>query len=204
MAAPSTHLSILQAMLQDGETKAQAWVSFAGRYQQLITSWCVRRGVPQHTAEDMAQEILLILFEKLATFDMKRKFRPWLATVIRNAVNSLYHRKFTAEKQPVGGDYYQLIEQLQTQEATDELAASVDGYADPVLEASLAAVKERVEEKSWILFLETVAKGRTVADVANELGMGTGAAHMAKRRATTILKEEYQKRMTAQSSAVGP
>ncbi len=196
MTAPSTHLSILQAMLQDGEGKEQAWIAFSDRYRQLIISWCLRRGVPQRNAEDMAQEILLILFEKLATFDPGKRFRPWLAKVIQNAVISLYHRKLTAENEPVGGDRHQLFEQLQSQEATDELAASVDGYADPVLEASLAAAKERVEEKSWILFEETVSKGRTVADVAEELGLSKGAAHMAKRRATAILKQEYERRTT--------
>lgn len=201
MATPSTHLSVLQAMLQDGEGKEQAWIAFRDRYQQLIITWCLRQGVPQRNAADMSQEIMLILIEKLATFDQERRFRPWLAKVIRNAVVSLYHRKVSAENEPVGGDRHQLFEQMPSQEATDELAASVYGYVDPVLEESLAAVKARVEDKTWFVFLETVAQGRLVADVANELGITPGAAHMAKRRATTMLKEEYENRTTPTSPA---
>ncbi len=179
MDFPSTHLSLLRAMVQaeENQDRQDAWNEFTRAYEKRIVQWCMKHGVPQRNARDMAQEILIILLDKLPMYDStKGRFRTWLSTVIRNAVISLYHRKTEVADQPVGGDLPQLIiDQLQSREAADELAASVDCYADPFMLASVESARARVDESSWHIFEQYVVNGRAVADIADELRITRGA-----------------------------
>ncbi|MFO0950530.1 MAG: sigma-70 family RNA polymerase sigma factor [Isosphaeraceae bacterium] len=86
MDIPSTHAAILGEMGDDGR-REEGWAAFRKRYEDVIIHWCLRRGMSRENAEDLTQEVLLKIFERLPTYDpAKGRFRGWLKKVVDNGV----------------------------------------------------------------------------------------------------------------------
>ena len=87
----ATPMSLLErARLRD----ADAWTRLVGLYQPLVLFWCVRAGVRDPDAEDIAQEAFAAAADGLADFRRDRPgdtFRGWLRVITRNAVRA--HRR---------------------------------------------------------------------------------------------------------------
>ncbi len=65
-----------------------AWSRFVDLYGSRIRGWCRRWGLQEADTEDVTQDVLLRLAQKLGAFnyDPSRSFRGWLRTVTQNAL----------------------------------------------------------------------------------------------------------------------
>jgi pentatricopeptide repeat protein len=52
MTIPSTHVSLLRALGEEGR-REDAWAVFQACYREVILGWCQRFGLDLHTAEDL-------------------------------------------------------------------------------------------------------------------------------------------------------
>lgn len=80
MMADEPSLARLMAMAQRGER--QAYRTLLCECQRWLERYFARRVAPGHL-EDLVQETLLALHNKLATYDSSRPFLPWLAAIAR-------------------------------------------------------------------------------------------------------------------------
>ncbi|RME09468.1 MAG: sigma-70 family RNA polymerase sigma factor [Ardenticatenia bacterium] len=71
---------LVQACLEGNEA---AWEELINRYARLIYTIPLRFGFPQHVADEVFQEVCLILLEKLHTLQNRRRLSSWLMTVTR-------------------------------------------------------------------------------------------------------------------------
>ncbi len=97
-----------------------AWARFVGLYGSRIQGWCRRWGLQEADSEDVTQDVLLRLAQKLGTFhyDPTRSFRGWLKTVTLNALaDFLADRK----RQCRGSGDDRVFKQLQSIQARDDL-----------------------------------------------------------------------------------
>ena len=97
-----------------------AWARFVGVYGSKIRGWCRKWGLQEADSEDVTQDVLLRLAQKLGSFqyDPSRSFRGWLRTVTQNALaDFLAHRK----RQCAGSGDDAVCEQLQSVQARDDL-----------------------------------------------------------------------------------
>src|SRR3954453_12508945 len=64
-----------------------SWDEFVERYGRHIYRWCRRWKLQDADAEDLTQDVLVKLTQKLRAFayDPARSFRGWLKTVAHNA-----------------------------------------------------------------------------------------------------------------------
>ena len=64
-----------------------AWAQFTDRHGRKIYGWCRQWNLGDADAEDVTQNVLLKLAEKMRMFDddSSRSFRGWLKTVTRHA-----------------------------------------------------------------------------------------------------------------------
>ena len=75
---------LMRAKNRDDE---QAWQEFIEIYKPFIFHIINRMNVAYDDREDLAQDVLIRLWEKLGTYDTdKGRFRSWLSFVIRNIV----------------------------------------------------------------------------------------------------------------------
>src|SRR5262245_53683044 len=80
---PTTRISLLPQLRHDHA----GWDEFVERYGRHIYRWCRQWKLQDADAEDVTQEILVKLTQKLRAFayDPSRSFRGWLKTVAHHA-----------------------------------------------------------------------------------------------------------------------
>src|SRR6516164_8797701 len=83
---PTTRVTLLTRLRQD-PTDQGAWDSFVELYGRHIYRWCRQWKLQDADAEDVTQDILVRLAQKLRGFayDPSRSFRGWLKTLAHHA-----------------------------------------------------------------------------------------------------------------------
>src|SRR6516164_10979265 len=81
-----TRISLLGRLRRDPANQ-EAWAEFVEHYGRKIYHWSLRWGLQEADAQDVTQNVLLKLAEKMRDFDYDpaRSFRSWLKTLARYA-----------------------------------------------------------------------------------------------------------------------
>jgi RNA polymerase sigma-70 factor (ECF subfamily) len=194
MAIPSTHVSLLRALGEEGR-RDDAWAVFQACYRDVILGWCRRCGLDLHSAEDLTQEILIKLLEALPRHkhDPDRgRFRSWLKTVVYNVLADQGRRQQRRlELGGVGGSTaLARLGDLQSPEAVEELSVAVDRRTAAWEADLLDRVRARVEPASWAAFCQRMIEKRPAAEIAAELGLTVGAVYKAAERIKRMVIQE--------------
>jgi RNA polymerase sigma-70 factor (ECF subfamily) len=110
-----TSITLLETLRQTPKD-AEAWERFVWRYRPMIYGWCREWGLQGADADDVAQDVLAKLTEKLGHFryDSSRCFRAWLKTVTQHAWSDSISSRLR------GADA-RLVERLESLEAQADL-----------------------------------------------------------------------------------
>src|SRR5439155_6618470 len=123
-----------------------------GGYGRHIYRWCRQWNLQDADAEDVTQDILVNLTQKLRDFryDSSGSFRGWLKTVTHHAWRDFEDGR--RRKQLAGGDTA-LYEQMLSVEAREDLSKKLEEAFDlELLEAAKARVRLRVAPHTWEAF----------------------------------------------------
>lgn len=204
MPIPSTHVSLL-CDLQEGDSGHRAWTVFQARYRGVIFGWCLRRGLPSDGAEDLTQDVLLKLFQRLPRYrhDPQRgQFRGWLKVVVNNVLTDFWRRQQRRpECSAVGGSAF--LEQLGglADPAAAELSSAIEEQAQTAGGDVLRRVRDKLKETTWQAFYQTLVEERPAAEVAAELNLSVASVYKATYRVKQMVLEEYRHGHTAGSDA---
>jgi len=182
----TTSLSLIQR-LADADGQHPDWERFDALYRPLLVFWAEHRlGMPRDMAEDLAQEVLVLMLDKLPKFapGMGSGFRAWLRTVALNKGRDCLRRQ---RRQPArlesklgdnlaGGDD---IEFLSDQEYNFQLARQ-----------ALQFMQAEFSETTWKACWLQVVQGVPAADVAHQIGVSRNAVYLSKARVLRRLREE--------------
>ena len=95
MTAPTDRDLIIRA--RRGAADGDAFGELVTRYQTSVFNVCYRMLHEHATAEDLAQETFIRVYDRLHTFDLEREFGPWIRRVAANlCLNHLESQKITA------------------------------------------------------------------------------------------------------------
>src|SRR5262249_43596926 len=189
---PTTRVTLL-ARLRQEPTDQAAWGVFVERYGRHIYRWCRRWKLQDADAEDVTQEILLKLTQKLRAFayDPSRSFRGWLKTVAHHAWRDFADSRSRAQR-PAGDREVQ--EWMLTREAREDLAQRLEEAFDlELLEAAKVRVRLRVAPHTWEAFRLMALEGRPVAEVAARVQLQVAMVYLAKSKVQKMLREEIGK-----------
>jgi RNA polymerase sigma-70 factor (ECF subfamily) len=156
-------------------------------YLPLIRAWLARTPGLTDEADDVAQEVLIVLFRELPEFRRQREgsFRAWLRQVTTNRVRTWWRSR---QKRPsVGLDEF--LSQLE--DTTSLLSQRWDQEHDQhVLEKLLAIVKYDFDAPTWQAFQLFVLNSNKAGVVAGKLGITENAVLLCKSRILKRLREE--------------
>lgn len=162
-----------------------AWDAFYRQQYQAVYRICFGFLVNTAEAEDMAQDVMLHLIDRLDAYDTARKFSTWRNTVAANLCRDRLRRKATRQR----------AEEAAAEAATRRLTLVRDDPMDHasssevagILKESLEALSEREREVFVLRDLEGVPS----SDVAASLGICEGTVRsllsLARRRLRGIL-----------------
>jgi RNA polymerase sigma-70 factor (ECF subfamily) len=147
-----------------------AFEELVKRHQAGVRGFLAARLSRKDEVEDLAQEVFLTAFRKMATFSGHANVGAWLRGIARNLLMN-HVRKF--RPRPIGGN-----EELQTMLDQGLWAETQDGELLEVLRECLAELDGPARELVGARYLE----GATVRDLERKTGRGYSALTMQLHR----------------------
>lgn len=178
--------TVLLQQLAEGDD--QAWSSFAERYRGPLLAFARRLGIPDHEAEDVAQETLLAFLSawRRGRYDRQRgRLGAFLFGVAVQQVRE--HHRRARRGGPAG-----VVETSFWRELPDEqgLRDTWDTTWERALfQRCLDQARRELKPSTLRAFELTALEERPPREVAAELGLSVNAVYVAKHRVLTRLRE---------------
>jgi RNA polymerase sigma-70 factor (ECF subfamily) len=192
-----TRITLLGRLRRD-PSNAEAWGEFVEHYGSKIYGWCRKWNLQEADAQDVTQNVLLKLAQKLRefTYDPSRSFRAWLKTLTHHAWSDFLESRHRAG---LGSGDSSVGDMLQSVEARDDLVKHLEAEFDrEILEEAMVRVRLRVAPQTWSAFALTALEGLSGAEAAERIPMQVGQVFVAKRRVQKMLQEEVAKLDTSE------
>jgi RNA polymerase sigma-70 factor (ECF subfamily) len=184
-----TSVSLLDR-LKAARPEAIDWQRLQDVYLPLIRRWLRRVPGLGDEADDLAQEVFVVVIRELPRFERRREgsFRAWLRTITAN--KALNYCKQRDRRPTVGMDQTEgFLDQMADPDS--DLTRQWDREHDEhVVQKLLAAVKPDFRPSTWEAFRRLAVDGLPAARVAEELGMPENAVLLAKSRVVRRLRRE--------------
>ena len=188
MTDPSkTRFSLILRLKENAE--AEDWQQFCELYQPLIYRIGRLGGLQEADANDFVQDVLVRVAKSVSKFETDSRlgsFRGWLGTIARNLLIDFLRKQSRLPVTADGSGVARLIAELpgrgdETQFYESELQKRVFLWA-------ANEVKPSFRDSTWQAFWQTSVDQRSVEQVAEELGISTGAVYIARSRVIARLR----------------
>ena len=186
----STSVSLLERLSDSND--ARAWGRLTELYSPLIRNWLGRHQVSPSDAEDLVQDVLLIVVRRFPEFEHSRRtgaFRAWLRTITVNCCRDHWRRKRIRPITPGGGDFDGYLDQIA--DSANPLSKEWDREHDLFITRRLMElIRTDFEANTWEAFRRVTLAGEPASAVAADLGMTANAVFIAKSRVLSRLRQE--------------
>jgi RNA polymerase sigma-70 factor (ECF subfamily) len=169
---------------------AESWREFVALYEPLLLCYVRSRGLGEHDASDLVQEIYSRLVRALPGFTLdhaRGRFRTYL---YRAAMNALKDWRAQNGRRNEAEDQWRKQRGEGGTSGPDEESEWLITYHRRVLEFALEKVRARTRPRAWACFEEHLLRGRPGAEVAAELGLTTNALFVNASRVLQKVREQ--------------
>lgn len=185
-AGSSTRPSLLLRLRNPQD--AESWAAFVDVYGPLVFGHCRKRGLQHQDAEDVTQKVFAQVAQSIRGFQYDPavgRFRDWLGTAVRNAVNRFLKR---SNRQPDGANS-DLWDQV---ESRGDNSSWNEDFTNHVLQEAMKRVRPHFESETWRGFELVWLENRAAAEVAKQLGRSIEWIYGAKSRVLDRLWDEVR------------
>jgi RNA polymerase sigma-70 factor (ECF subfamily) len=184
-----TSLSLLGRLQQRPDP--ESWQRLVEIYAPLIARWLARSPLQNADHEDLSQDVLRIVLEKLPEFQRRREgsFRAWLRVVTVNRLREFWRAR---QARPVATGDSDFLGRLQELEDPHSALAQLwnSEHDRHVVRRLFELIEPHFEQASRDAFRRVVLEGQKPAQVAAELGISVNAVLLAKSRILRHLRQE--------------
>jgi RNA polymerase sigma-70 factor (ECF subfamily) len=182
----TTSLTLIGRLVRPDD--AEAWAHFVTLYAPLLRAWVRPLCGHDADADDVIQEVLVVVIRRLPEFAHSRRmgaFRAWLKAVATNKLGD--HLRSAKRRASAPAD--QVLAQLA--DPASELSREWDRqHARHLAHALLQRIRHEFRDSTWDAFERVVLQGQATAAVAAASGMTTNAVTIARSRVLARLREE--------------
>ncbi len=181
--APDTRASLLLRLQQPDDERA--WQEFVEIYQPLIERLATRYGLQSADAQDISQEVLARVAKAIPEWEhdpARGSFRGWLTRVTRNLTIEQFR---TRARRPLTNPESGQLEQFHRDADSIfqlEQQRELFGWA-------ARKAREQFVPATWQAFWLTAVEQQSPSEVAEQLGLSTGAVYIARSRVMARLRE---------------
>lgn len=166
------------AVHRDVDAYRQLFQSYAPR----VKSYMMRQGADPNTAEELAQETLLMVWRKAALYSVEKgSATTWIFTIARNLRIDRLRREFPWQQLPEGHE-----ETPSTEMPPDEAVS--EGERKRKVLAALAALPENQREVVSLSYIE----GLSHNEIAERLGLALGTVKSRMRLAYRKVRDAVE------------
>jgi RNA polymerase sigma-70 factor (ECF subfamily) len=186
-----TFTSLLHRVQQPGDQAA--WSAFVDRYGPRIYAWCRQWGLQESDAQDVTQDVLMQLLDKLRRFqyDPTYSFRAWLKTLAHHAWRDFLDRRGRAGLGSGDSEVWERLDEVTAREDLEQRLG--EAFDREVLEKALARVRRRVAAHTWEAFRLLTFEGLPGAEVAPRVGMQVTMVYVARSKVQKMLRQEVDR-----------
>lgn len=162
-----------------------AWDSFVAVYGPLVRRHCVRRGLQDSDAADVAQDVFARVAKAIRSFDYapeRGRFRGWLGTIVANEIAT---SRAKAGRRPVAGGM--------ADDAPGPDPSWDRAFTEHVLAVATDRVRPEFEPATWEAFEATWVRKEPPEAVAKRLGTAIHAVYVNKSRVLKRLEAEVMR-----------
>jgi len=184
-----TSVSLLERLA--GTPTDDDWRRLLDLYQPLLGAWMARAGVPPADADDLTQDVLLVVFREVGGFERRGTgaFRAWLRVILVHRVRDYFRAGRHRPTATGGSDFLRSLDELESPESA--LSRLWDREHDEHVAASLLhRVEGDFAPATWQAFRRHVLEGEPAAQVAEALGMSLNSVLLAKSRVLKRVRQE--------------
>lgn len=184
-----TSLTLLSRLQRDPDPAS--WQRLVDIYAPLIGRWLAQSPLQSADHEDLIQEVLKIVVQKLPDFERRRtgSFRAWLRVVTVNCLQGHWRSEKYRTLATGGSDFHQRLQELE--DPNSELAQAWDAEHDRhVVQRLLELIEPQFEPTTLQAFRRVVMEGQKPALVAAELGISVNAVFLGKSKILRRLRQE--------------
>ncbi|MGD9854932.1 MAG: RNA polymerase sigma factor [Planctomycetaceae bacterium] len=179
---PVTRDSLILRISRGGDPAS--WEEFFAIYYPFLHNVVRRWGVDDHDACDIVQDVFVTLLRALPQFEFRPergRFRGWLKTIVQNIAIDRLRRRGRLREVVIGEE-----------PCAAELPASDDewdaAYQEQVASFAIQQVRSTSAPATWRCFEEHFLKARPASDVAQEIGLSSGAVYMNASRTLSRIR----------------
>lgn len=179
----STSESLLIRLRSSSDS--DAWSRFVQLYTPLIFFWARRTGLTQHDAADLVQDVLAIVFQKLATWNYQpeKSFRGWLRVVTLNRYREIARRR-KLNFEPSQDAIHNVANPTQLESSWDV------SYTQQLVFEAMQLMKPEFASSTWDALQRIFTSGRSAAEIALETGVSVWTIYAARNRLFSRLRRE--------------
>jgi RNA polymerase sigma factor (sigma-70 family) len=165
-------------------TDGLAWERLSEVYTPLLARWAARSGVPPVDRDDVVQEVLIVVVQRVAEFEHQRPgaFRSWLRSILANKLRGYFAKQRNATP---GIDFDSLADPHSV--LGRQLDAEHNAF---VVLRVMSLIEHDFEPRTWLAFRRVVLSGESTADVARDLNMSLNAVVLARGRVMKRMRQE--------------
>jgi RNA polymerase sigma-70 factor (ECF subfamily) len=186
----STSRSLLSRLKTDD---AAAWNRLVVLYAPLVHHWCRQFGLPTREAADVLQDVFQSVAVNIDRFHRNApgdSFRGWLRAITRSKVMDHFRRRAGEPEAAGGTEAQQRLGQFPAPDSSADEVLSDQAPVRALFETALGLIRPEFEDRTWQAFWRTAVDDQPAPQVADELGMSSGAVRVAKCRVLQRLREE--------------
>ncbi len=197
--ASRTRASLLERIRNDPADHS-AWSEFVDRYGPKIRAWCRGWSLQDSDADDVTQNVLVKLYRRMGSFeyDSTKSFRAWLKTVAHHAWQDFLSTRRWPGEGTGGSSILDVLDRVEAREDFDQRLK--DAFDFELLARAEAAVRNRMEPKTWDAYCLLAKDFLSPREVADRVDMRIAMVHHVKWKVLKMLREE----MTRLENGEGP
>jgi RNA polymerase sigma-70 factor (ECF subfamily) len=185
-----TSLSLLDRVCTQKDDRA--WHDLAALYMPLLHGWLRRYQVQASDADDLTQDVLLVVSRELPEFQHNGRpgaFRCWLRGILVNRLRHFWRSRQQRPQVGVDSDLEHALAQLEDPHSglSHEWNRQHDRH---LMHQLLARVEGRFNHSTMQAFRRSVLDGLPAEQAAAELGLSVNAVVIAKCRVLKALRRE--------------
>ena len=192
---PSTRMSLI---IELGKRSDSAWSEFLRIYEDAIIGYCIRRGLQQADALDVAQAVYSAIQVRIPNWDCdsnRGSFRAWIFRVARNISVDIVKQR--ARNIDVGSDTEGRHKLPEIADHRVGAAASDDDESTvfqlemrrSLFEWACRQVQQEVQPVTWQAFRLSAIEDKKPNEVAELLSIPVGSVYTAKCRVMARIRK---------------
>jgi RNA polymerase sigma-70 factor (ECF subfamily) len=187
---PETSLSLLDRLSNDSDP--DSWQRLVDLYTPLLKQWLRRYDVFDPDADDLVQDVLLVVTRELPEFRHNQRqgaFRSWLKAIVVNRLRNHWRARKTRPNAPGGSDFTNRLAELQDDTSGLSRIWS-DEHDRQVIRGLLLICQAKFTPTTWQTFRRMMIDGVDADVVAAEFGITPNSVYIAKSRVLAALRRE--------------